>query len=687
MQTTKKLILVAAAVILAAVTTAARTDGTPGLVESEYNRPGVATSFVAGKDWFPYPHYTDRKAWSEIFAADSARTVSQGEKYLDFEWKYIPATAYLAFERTGDRKAMENPEGANRGALISLFLAELAEGKGRFIDQLVDGVWHASQQPSWVLSAHTANQKSGRSLPSPYEQLIDLASGRYGAIIALIWHFFHEEFDKIDPVIGLSVENAMEKNIFKPYIDPDEYASNWWIGFTGHNMNNWTPWCTSDVILAYLLMERDQETLDKAIAQSCKSMDIFLDYIQKDGACEEGPAYWGAAAGKTFEYLQIMHDASGGMFDLMDNPRIRKMGEYVSRAYIGNNYVVNFADASALNSNPAPLVWNYGKAAGSKEMTDFALYLLADAGTCRFRQPVQILNDGYRALYTSESDSHMKRLTDSLNSAIEAAGGTREAFEAVRSSLRAKVPASTWYPETEHCFLRNGSGWFLGAKGGYNDESHNHNDVGTFILYIRDTPVFVDAGVGTYTRQTFSRTERYSIWSMQCDWHNLPMINSVAQQFGRQYRSSDPECDIERGRFTVGMAGAYPENASCESWVRSYRLSGKGKPSVTVTDTYRLSERTAPDIEHFLVKGDVILPGEIYDGRKIPSGTLLIQCDNGITVRLQYPSGMTASAEVKTLEDKAMSKVWGESLTRISLVSREDSPLKGSYSFTITEVK
>ena len=95
---------------------------------------------------------------------------------------------------------------------------------------------------------------------------------------------------------------------------------------------------------------------------------------------------------------------------------------------------------------------------------------------------------------------------------------------------------STWYDETEMCFMRNSSGWFLGAKGGHNDESHNHNDIGTCIFSIRNIPVLVDAGVGTYTKATFDNKERYKIWAMRCEWHNLPMINGVQQEFGGKYK-------------------------------------------------------------------------------------------------------------------------------------------------------
>ncbi|MCH5716166.1 heparinase II/III-family protein [Niabella hibiscisoli] len=80
--------------------------------------------------------------------------------------------------------------------------------------------------------------------------------------------------------------------------------------------------------------------------------------------------------------------------------------------------------------------------------------------------------------------------------------------------------------------------YFFAAKGGFNNESHNHNDVGTFSLYVDTIPFFIDAGVGTYTRQTFGR-ERYSIWTMQSNYHSLPMINGEAQQFGAKYKSSN----------------------------------------------------------------------------------------------------------------------------------------------------
>lgn len=52
------------------------------------------------------------------------------------------------------------------------------------------------------------------------------------------------------------------------------------------------------------------------------------------------------------------------------------MGEYISRTYVGNGWVVNFADASAKGGGDAPLIYRYGRAVGSEEMMQFAAYLL-----------------------------------------------------------------------------------------------------------------------------------------------------------------------------------------------------------------------------------------------------------------------------------------------------------------------
>ena len=110
--------------------------------------------------------------------------------------------------------------------------------------------------------------------------------------------------------------------------------------------------------------------------------------------------------------------------------------------------------------------------------------------------------------------------------------------------------------------LRNVYTQVLAAKGGNNNESHNHNNE-HFSIWIDNTPLIIDAGVGTYTRQTFSK-DRYKIWSMQSGWHNLPVINGQEQYFGAQYHASDVKA--RKGHFELNLKDAYPESAGIKEW-------------------------------------------------------------------------------------------------------------------------
>ena len=102
------------------------------------------------------------------------------------------------------------------------------------------------------------------------------------------------------------------------------------------------------------------------------STDKFLNYVKADGACEEGPSYWGHAAGKLYDYLQILSLGTGGKISIFNQPQIRYMGEYIVRSYIGNGWVVNFADASARGGGDVALIYRYGVAVNSNMMKGYA---------------------------------------------------------------------------------------------------------------------------------------------------------------------------------------------------------------------------------------------------------------------------------------------------------------------------
>ena len=497
---------------------------------------------------------------------------------------------------------------------------------------------------SWVLSAHLPRQSSKRSLPDFREQIIDLGSGGYGALMAWVHYFFRKSFDKINPVVSLQMRKAIKERILDPYMNDDEM---WWMAFNwkpGEIINNWNPWCNSNALQCFLLMENNKDKLAKAVYRSMQSVDKFINFVKSDGACEEGTSYWGHAAGKLYDYLQILSDGTGGKLSLFNEPMIRRMGEYMSRSYVGNGWVVNFADASAQGGGDPLLIYRFGKAVNSDEMMHFAAYLLNG------RKPYATMgNDAFRSLQSLLCCNELAKATPKHD-----------------------MPDVTWYPETEFCYMKNKNGMFVAAKGGFNNESHNHNDVGTFSLYVNTIPVIIDAGVGTYTKQTFGK-DRYTIWTMQSNYHNLPMINGVPQKFGQEYKATNTVCNEKKRMFSTDIATAYPAEAKVKSWVRSYALDDK---KLIIGDNYTLDEAIAPNQMNFLTWGNVTFPS---------AGKIRIEV-KGQKVEMNYPSQFKAELETIKLDDPRLSNVWGKEIYRITLKT-EEKKVTGKYGFVIQQVK
>lgn len=599
---------------------------------------------VTNQEWVLYPNYTDRSGWNQFLGDYKDEYIKRGEKLLNYEWKVVKATDYIEYERSGNRRIMEDPFGSNNGAIASLLMAELAEGKGRFIDQLINGVYQSCEMTSWALSAHLSAQHSKRSLPDYKEHVIDLTAGDLGSLLSWTYYFLHSEFDKVNPVISERLRHELQERILDTYMNEDRF---WWMAFNykpGALVNNWNPWCNFNVLQCFLLLENDKDKLAKAVHRTMVSVDKFINYTHSDGACEEGPSYWGHAAGKMYDYLQLLYDGTGGKISLFNEPMIKNMGEYIARSYVGNGWVVNFADASAKGGGDAPIIFRYGKAVGSDVMMQYAAYL----NSLNKRKAPSSGRDMFRTLQSLQYDKEMREVQPVYES-----------------------PAYTWYPETEFCYMTNKSGFFFASKGGYNNESHNHNDAGTFSLYLNTTPVIIDAGVGTYTRQTFSN-ERYSIWTMQSNYHNLPMINGVPQSFGSKYKATDVVFNPKNRSFSANIATAYPEEADVKKWVRSYTLN---KNELKIKDSFALNEMKDPNRINFLTWGKVDIATD---------GIVNIEV-NGEKVSLQYDkNSFTPSLETITLDDPRLSNVWGKEIYRLSLTAKKKA-MSGTYMFTIKQ--
>ncbi len=603
---------------------------------------------VTNQKWVPYPAYKNRTGWDKLIGNNKEKLIQRGEKKLKYEWKVIKATDYLAYERTGNRQVMQNPNSKNTRALTDLVLAELAEGKGRFLDAIINGVFYQCERTSWVLSAHLPLQLSKRTLPDHTDQVIGLASADIGSLLAWTYYFFHQEFDKVNPIISKRLHAELYNKIILPYRNENRF---WWMGFKPRPdglVNNWNPWINTNVLQCIALLENDKEKYANDVYKTMRSVDKFINYVKSDGACEEGPSYWAHAAGKLYDYLEVLSWITDNKISLFENKMIQNMGEYIVRSYVGNNWVVNFADASARFSSDAPLIFRYGKAIKNKDMQHFASYL--------------VNKKKKSGLSLKSNISDLLRKLESL----------KYYSELVKTPTQFITDEVTNYPQTQFYYFKNKNNLFLAVKGGYNAESHNHNDAGTFSLWADKMPIFIDAGVGTYTKKTFSK-DRYTIWTMRSNYHNLPTINGQEQQFGKKYKATNIQLNKKKKILSLNIAKAYSSKANIISWKRKYQLK---KNKLIIKDNYKLKKAIAPNKIHFMLWGKV----------KLHNGKVKINVKKRKLELLYNKNQFNATLDTIVQTDIRLSKVWGKEIYRLTLTAKSKKR-EGNYKYIIQKTE
>ena len=249
--------------------------------------------------------------------------------------------------------------------------------------------------------------------------------------------------------------------------------------------------------------------------------------------------------------------------------------------------------------------------------------------------------------------------------------------EIQNADAKEALVADFWLPDTEVAGARDkeGSfmGFFFGAKGGFNAESHNHNDVGSCIMYYNGKPCLIDLGREEYNAKTFS-SRRYEIWTMQSGYHNLPVINGTDQMQGEDYKAKNStfSANAKSAVFSTDIAGAYPKEAQVKSWIRSYTLN-RGK-SFIILDKYELSGKGKRNTSSNLItycKVSETKPGHLkFEG-------------DGFSLILSYnPKIVTPKIEYIEVTDRSLKRYWPMGVTRVKLEFNNPG-LKGEQSVTL----
>lgn len=612
------------------------------ILGNKYSLEAVKQALVAQGSFKPYP--TTPQEWKEA-VPDSVilATIKLAEPLLKFKFEAISASTSLDYVRSGDREQHGKLSYGKRNALISLVLAESMENKGRFTEAILNGVWSICEESYWGVPAHISNT----GLPDVEDPIVDLFGAETASVLALTDYFTGQKLDKINKLIRKRIYHETNVRIFEPMLHNSERYS--WMSKT-KTVNNWNPWIMSNWEVATLLLEKNEARRAEMLHKSMLGIDLYLNGLGDDGGCDEGPSYWFAAGACVFDFLELLEGATQQKVTIYDEPLLQKMASYVYKMHIINDYFVNFSDADPKLKPDGIMLYRFGKKINDPTLVAFGQWAYS-------KYPLAVSNNGYHRMRIVQNLLTIKNLVPNAS-----------AYQPNKDA---------WFGDIQVLTARTNNGLFLATHGGHNAESHNHNDVGDFLLYAKDEPIIIDAGRGNYTARTFS-SKRYELWFTQSEYHNLPIINGIGQKAGREFEAKNVKNTIsdKEALLEMDIASAYPKEANIQTWNRAVKLN-RVKNQAEITDNYVLTE--AKSLQHAFMtinKIDVSVAGKI-----------VLTSPKNQTAEIEYDAKQwDVSIELPSTEGMEYSSFktkWGSLPVSRILLNYKKPLLKGKYTFII----
>lgn len=387
------------------------------------------------------------------------------------------------------------------------------------IAHLEELIWSQCEWSWWMLPSH---ERNGRPR-------IDLRVAMTSWQLAMVAEMFK---DRLAPEVVERVGGEIARRAIGPFLE-DKHDLWWKI-----NTNNWNAVCHGGVCIAAMLTERDPARLTAILAESMENLQAFLDGFTEDGGCTEGPSYWAYGFGWYVRLAHALYDFTGGRLNIMQGRKIEQICRYILAVSITDDQQLPFADSHHIRL-PVEMAVAINRFVAVPEL--YALCPRNGDGSLRVHTLEALL------AYEGEPSRPAHRLADSHLDCLGVA-------------------------------KLSGGGVTVGAKAGHNEEHHNHNDVGAFVVHRGHTFFVTDPGAPVYSSRTFSERRYESVYTSSRG-HSVPVVAGQLQSPGKRFSGS---LTVEglggQGAkvIRIEMAGAY-DVAALSALTRTITLEPDGR--------------------------------------------------------------------------------------------------------------
>ncbi|WP_164783265.1 heparinase II/III family protein [Paenibacillus amylolyticus] len=505
--------------------------------------------------------YTDLKAY--------------GERALNEPMPSLSFRLYRQFSDTGERKAYEEAYFDRRGRLAAVAMLALDTARTDALQALEEMLWDVCGEYTWCLPAHLGtgevNQVDGN---------IDLFAAETVHMLAEIVTIHAEQLDRL---VIERIRSEAERRIFIPLYQ-EQRKFHWQTAD-----HNWSAVCGGCCGMAALLLLEDELTLQKSISHTVSCMNAFLSGYGEDGGCAEGIGYWVYGFGYFTYYAEMLREYSEGELDLLAGTKIAAIAAFPLRVHLSGGTFVNYSDSAEQEEIPSGLLSLLASRFGLQVDLPLHIPLLTDDPCHRWAHLLRNVMWSDPPVYGDEG----------------ASGQAERGFIFQNLGwMIAKGPFDS--PDTKHA---NGAPLHvaISIKGGHNDEPHNHNDLGQFIIHCGGENILCDPGAGLYT-QVYFAPGREQLFHISSSGHNVPLIEGQEQCSGRQAQAHVLEAKLAEGGgeldTTLDLTSAYSGAASLARYTRQFHWkmasdgSGNGA-ELRLIDRFQWKSRVVSSAERF----------------------------------------------------------------------------------------
>lgn len=475
---------------------------------------------------------------------------------------------YMLFYKNGNRRVFERGYFERRNKCFSILVAYWITEDEKYLMPLVDYITYICDEFSWCVPAHSfmENKPEGK-VSEGVIGMVDLFQAETARLFAEIMMCVGDKLPEY-------TKDRMKYEVNRRVINTFENGT---VCHWERARNNWVAVCGAGSAVAITCFGTEEQN-KKYLPRYLGWLDAYLESIYEDGCCLEGNAYWGYGVEHFTILAELVRLLTDGKVNYFEKDKVRKLALFPQNVRMSDSKLVAFSDGG--------------------EVFKFKMGLI-----CFFKK-----------LYSEVQLPELKYGTycGNVHSVCELLWFDDNYIEEARRN-------NTFFYDEAQWYISRKEKYSFAAKGGHNDEPHNHNDLGGFMITCGDETFISDLGCGEYIKETFMPETRYNYIQNSSRGHSVPIINGEYQKEGVEYSAKNVKATDDS--FELDIAGAY-EKGLVEEIKRSFKLYSdkiilrdnfKRSPN-TKTLTERIVSKIKPELKDGLVEYGI---GRIsYDAKR-----------------------------------------------------------------------